>query len=66
MNLSMEDYNSWLQIVFKENSGLPLNIESTWAVFNSVFINGPSWDLPFLVKRAGTEWEACPLQAQLK
>lgn len=27
----------WLQTIFKENSGLPLAVKSTWVAFNSVY-----------------------------
>ena len=39
-------YHSWLLIVFKENSGLPLNVESTWVAF--MFINALNQNLFFL------------------
>ena len=46
-----------LQIVFKENSGLPSDIDSSQVAFNSMFINGLNLDLPLLVKRTMMEWE---------
>lgn len=42
---SVHDYYSRLQIVFKENSGLPIDVESIQLAFNSIFINGLK-DLP--------------------
>ena len=51
------DYYNQLQIVFKENSGLPLNVESTQVAINSMFINILNQDLSLLVKRTRKEWE---------
>ena len=36
----LHDYYNLLQIIFKENSGLPLDVDSTRVAFNSMFING--------------------------
>ena len=47
----VHDYYNWLQIVPKENSALPSDVESTQVVFNSMFINGLYQDLSLLVKR---------------
>lgn len=43
-----------------KNSGLPLNVESTWVAFNSMLINELNQDLSLLVKRIRTEWETTP------
>lgn len=51
----MHDYYSWLQVVFQENSGLPMDVESTQVAFNSMFINGLNQDLFLLVKRTKIE-----------
>lgn len=48
---SWHDYYSQFQIVFKENSGLRLDVESTRLAFNSMFINRLNWDLSLLAKR---------------
>ena len=53
----MHDYYSRLQIIFKENSGLPMDVESTWVAFNSMFINELNWDLSLLAKRIRIRWE---------
>ncbi len=45
-------------MIFKENSGLPSDVDFTWLAFNSMFINGLNWDLSLLVKRTSMEWEA--------
>ena len=37
---TVHDYYNQLQVIFKENSGLPLDVDSTQVVFNSMFING--------------------------
>lgn len=51
-----DDYHQ-LQIVFKENSGLPMDVESIQVAFNSVFSNRLNWHLSLLVKRSRIEWE---------
>lgn len=53
----MYDYYSLLQIVFKENSGFLMDVESTQVAFNSMFIKGLNWDFSLIVKRARMEWE---------
>ena len=40
----VHNHCSCLQTVFKENSGLLLDVESAWVAFNSVFINGLNGD----------------------
>lgn len=47
----VRDYYGRLQIVFKENSGLPVDIEFTREAFSSMFPNGLDSDLSLLVKR---------------
>lgn len=37
-------------MVFKDNSGLPSDVNSTWVAFNSVFINGLNQDFSLLAK----------------
>lgn len=51
-----DDYHQ-LQIIFKENSGLPMDVESIQVAFNSVFRNRLNWHLSLLVKRSRMEWE---------
>lgn len=46
-----------LQIIFKENSGLPLDVDPTQVVFNCLFINRLNYDRFLLVKRIRMEWE---------
>lgn len=41
---SVHDYHSRLHSVFRENSGLPINVESSMVGFKSVFINGLNRD----------------------
>ena len=45
---TMHDYYNHIQIVFKENSGLLIDVESTQIAFNSMFIKGQNWDLSLL------------------
>ena len=35
------------QIFFREKSHLPSDVESTWVVFNSLFVNMLNWHLSF-------------------
>lgn len=51
-----DNYNTF-QVVFKENSGFPSDVDSTWVTFNSLFVNGLNRNLSLLVKRARMEWE---------
>lgn len=44
-NEPMHNYYSWLQIVFRENSGLLLNVKSMGVAFNSMVMNGLNRDL---------------------
>ena len=46
----VHDYYIQLQVDFKENSGLPLDADSTWVALNVMFINGLNWDVSFVVK----------------
>lgn len=43
------------QIVLKENSGLPLDVDSTQMAFNPMFANGLCCEFSLLVKRTGTK-----------
>lgn len=54
-----------LQIVFKENSGLPLDVESTQVAFKSMFINEQNQYLFPLVKRTRIEYENMSTAANL-
>ena len=45
------------RLFFKENSGLPSDVESTQVPFNSMFVNGMNWDPSLLVKRTSVKWE---------
>lgn len=46
----MHDYYNRLEVIFKENSGLPSDTESTKVPLNSVFRNVLDEDLALLVK----------------
>lgn len=47
-----------LQIISKENSGLPLDVEFTWIAYNAMFVNRLNWDLFILIKRIRMEWKS--------
>ena len=49
-------YNKF-QIVFKENSGLPLDVDSTPMACNYLFANGFCHEFSLLVKRNGMKWK---------
>lgn len=49
---SVRDYYNRFQVVFKENSGLPSDIDSTCVSFNSLFVNGLNKNLSILVRRS--------------
>lgn len=53
----MHDYYNRLEVIFKENSGLPSDTESTKVPLNSVFRNVLDEDLALLVKWAQLNWE---------
>lgn len=61
----MTNYYSWVQTVFRENSGLLLNVEPMGIAFSSVVVNGLNRDLSFLVKKDQMDEKLCPLQIQL-
>lgn len=42
---------------FSGNSGLPMDVESAWVAFNSMFVNELNWDLSLLVKRTRMGWK---------
>ena len=44
-----QGYYNQLDSLFKENSGLPSEVDSVWVAFNSMLINGLNWDLYILV-----------------
>lgn len=44
-------------MVFRENSGLPLGMESNLVALNSTFIKGSIWKLSLSVERTRMEWE---------
>ena len=46
-----------LQVIFKENSGLPSDVESTRVTVTSMFVNRQNWDLSCFVKRTRMEWK---------
>lgn len=56
-NEPVHEYYCWFQIMFKKNSGLPMDVESTHVAFNSGFINELNWDLCLLAKRTRITWE---------
>ena len=45
-----------LHIMFKEDSGLPLDVESTQVAFNFMFIV-LNWDLSLVIKRTRIKWK---------
>lgn len=55
-NLSVHNYYNRLQVVFKENSDLPSDVDSTRVTFNSLFINGLNKNLSLLVMRSRMGW----------
>lgn len=54
---AVHDYYNMRQIVFKEILGLPLDVDSIWVAFSSMFVNGLGCEHLFLEKRARTAWE---------
>ena len=46
------------RLFFKENSGLPSDVYSNQAAFNSALINGVNWDPSLPIKRTRMKWEA--------
>lgn len=54
---SVHNCYSQHQIVFKENSSLPMDVKSTWIAFKSMLINRLNRDLSLLMKRTRIEWE---------
>ena len=53
----LHDYYNPIQNVFKGNSGLLSDVDSTQVALNSMFINRLNRDLSLLVKRTRMEWE---------
>ena len=52
---TVHDCYSWLQIIFKENSDFPSDVDSTQVGFSSMFISGLNWHLSLQVKKARME-----------
>lgn len=53
---SVHDYYNRFQVVFKENSGLPSDINTTRVIFNSLFVSELNKNLSFLVRRSRMGW----------
>lgn len=50
-----------IQTVFKENSDLAVDVESTQVAFNFMFISRLNWGLSLLIKRTKMNVKLCPL-----
>ena len=53
----VHDYSKQFQIVFKESSGLPMDVKYIQVDFRSMFTNRLNQNLSLLVKETSIEWE---------
>lgn len=62
---SVHDYRSKLQTVFWENSGHPIDIQSTRVAFNSMFVSDLNRDLSLSIKTTYTNLDFVNLVTQV-